>query len=193
MNKHETQELPTKGTYNVTFLIVSLFIAILGSIIGIQLISQLGITPNTSIIGALIAMVIARIPLRWFMQFRNIHNQNLIQTTISAATFGAANSLLLPIGVPWALGMPELVWPMLVGAGIALLIDVYVLYRLFDSKLFGSHEIWPVGVATAEALKAGDEGGKKAGLLGLGVLGGTIGTHFGVSMSAFGVAFIGNI
>ena len=193
MDDTPVQAPPTGRTYNVTFLIVSLLIAVFGSIIGIQLITQLGITPNTSIIGALVAMVIARIPLRWFLQFRNIHNQNLIQTTISAATFGAANSLLIPIGVPWALGMPDLVWPMLAGAGIALLIDVYVLYRVYDSSLFGASEIWPAGVATAEALKAGDQGGKKAGLLGLGILGGAVGTHLGISMSAFGVAFIGNI
>ncbi|WP_025105340.1 OPT/YSL family transporter [Microbacterium paraoxydans] len=180
-------------TFNITFVIISAVVAVFGSIIGIQLITTLGISPNTSIIGALIAMIVARIPIRWFLQFRNIHNQNLVQTTISAATFGAANSLLIPIGIPYALGMPNLVWPMLIGAGIALAIDVFVLYKLFDSKLFGANEIWPSGVATAEALKAGDEGGKKAGLLGVGILGGLVGSHFGVSMSAFGVAFIGNI
>lgn len=187
-----TTEVPQKS-FNLTFMIVSAGVAIFGSIIGIQLITSLGITPNTSIIGVLIAIIIARIPIRWFLQFRNIHNQNLIQTTISASTFGAANSLMIPIGIPYVLGMPELIWPMLFGAGFALAVDVFVLYKLFDSKLFGSNEIWPVGVASAEALKAGDQGGKKAKLLGLGILGGAAGTHFGVPMSAFGVAFIGNI
>lgn len=187
-----TTEVPQKS-FNLTFLFVSVGMAVFGSIIGIQLITTLGITPNTSIIGVLIAIIIARIPLRWFLQFRNIHNQNLIQTTISAGTFGAGNSLLIPIGIPYVLGMPELIWPMLFGAGFALAVDVFVLYKLFDSKLFGSNEIWPVGVASAEALKAGDSGGKKAKLLGVGILGGAVGSHFGVSMSAFGVAFIGNI
>lgn len=188
-----TSQRKQQRTFNVTFVIVSVFVAVFGSIIGLQLITTLGISPNTSIIGALIAMIIARIPIRWFLQFRNIHSQNLVQTTVSAATFGAANSLLIPIGIPYALGMTYLVWPMLIGSGIALAIDVFVLYKLFDSKLFGANEIWPSGVATAEALKAGDQGGKKAGLLGLGILGGLVGSHFGVSMSAFGVAFIGNI
>ncbi|GAB3049813.1 OPT/YSL family transporter [Sediminivirga luteola] len=187
-----TTTVPQKS-FNFTFVVVSAGVAVLGSIIGIQLITSLGITPNTSIIGVLIAIIIARIPIRWFLQFRNIHNQNLIQTTISAATFGAANSLMIPIGIPYVLGMPELVWPMLFGAGFALAVDVFVLYKLFDSKLFGSNEAWPVGVASAEALRAGDQGGKKAKLLGLGILGGAAGAHFGVSMSAFGVAFIGNI
>jgi uncharacterized oligopeptide transporter (OPT) family protein len=33
-------------------------LAIFGAIIGIQLILQLGVTPNTSIIGALVAMIV---------------------------------------------------------------------------------------------------------------------------------------
>jgi len=180
-------------TFNVSFILFSALIAVIGSIIGMQLITNLGITPNTSIIGALIAMIIARIPMQMFYKYKSLENQNLIQTTISAATFGAANSLLIPIGLPFVMGMPELIVPMLIGAGIALFVDVFVLYRVFDSKLFSAKEIWAPGVATAEALKAGDEGGQKAKYLGLGIVGGIIGSHFGVSMSAFGVAFIGNI
>src|SRR5699024_12192872 len=60
-------------------------------------------------------------------------------------------------------------------------------------KLFSASETWPSGVATAEAIKAGDQGGAKAKYLGLGIAGGMVGSHFGISMSAFGVAFIGNI
>src|SRR5699024_2297759 len=106
-----------------------------------QLITTLGITPNTSIIGALIAMLIARITLQMFNKYRSLENQNLVQTTISAATFGAANSLLIPIGLPFVMGMPELIIPMLIGAGIALFIDVFILYKVFDSKLFGANEV----------------------------------------------------
>ncbi len=179
--------------FDLSFIIFSIIIAAFGAIIGMQLITSLGITPNTSIIGALIAMMIARIPMKLFYKYRSLENQNLVQTTISAATFGAANSLLIPIGLPYVLGMPELIVPMLIGAGIALFIDVFILYKVFDSKLFGSNEPWPPGIATAEALKAGDEGGSKAKYLGFGILGGLVGSHFGIAMSAFGVAFIGNI
>lgn len=189
----DTAERKNTWASNTIFVVVSALVAVFGSIIGVQLIAQLGITPNTSIIGVLVAIIIARIPLGWFRQFRDIHTQNLVQTTMSAATFGAANSLLLPIGIPYALGMPNLVWPMLIGSGIALAIDVFIFYKVFDSRLFSANESWPVGVATAEALKAGDSGGKKAGLLGLGILLGLAGSYLGVSMSAFGVAFIGNI
>ncbi|WP_404455366.1 OPT/YSL family transporter [Virgibacillus necropolis] len=180
-------------TFDPAFIIFSILIAIFGAIIGMQLITTLGITPNTSIIGALVAILIARIPMQMFYKYRSLENQNLVQTTISAATFGAANSLLIPIGLPYVMGMPELIIPMLIGAGIALLIDSLILYKVFDTKLFGADETWPPGVATAEALKAGDEGGSKAKFLGLGIFGGMIGSHLGISMSAFGVAFIGNI
>ncbi|MDQ0252799.1 putative oligopeptide transporter (OPT) family protein [Evansella vedderi] len=179
--------------FDFSFVIFSILIAIVGAIIGMQIITTLGITPNTSIIGALVAMLIARIPMQIFYRYRALENQNLIQTTISSATFGAANSLLIPIGLPFVLGRPDLIIPMLIGAGIALIIDALILYKVFDSKLFGANETWPPGVATAEALKAGDQGGKKAKYLGLGIAGGIAGAWAGIPMSAFGVAFIGNI
>ncbi|GGA91359.1 OPT/YSL family transporter [Ornithinibacillus halotolerans] len=180
-------------TFDLSFIVFSILISVFGAIIGMQLITSLGITPNTSIIGALIAMLIARIPMQIFYKYRSLENQNLVQTSISAATFGAANSLLIPVGIPYVMGLPELIVPMLIGAGMALLIDAFVLYKVFDTKFFGADETWPPGVATAEALKAGDEGGKKAKILGVGILGGLAGSYLGISMSAFGVAFIGNI
>jgi uncharacterized oligopeptide transporter (OPT) family protein len=49
-------------------------------------------------------------------------------------------------------------------------------------------------VAAAEAIKAGDEGGRKLWLLGGGIAVGAAGDAlFGIPMSAFGVAFIGNV
>lgn len=65
----------------VVFMLVLL--SILGAIIGIELLTSLGVTPK-SIIGALIAMIIGRIPLKALGHFRSIHVQNLAQTTISA-------------------------------------------------------------------------------------------------------------
>ncbi|WP_126428781.1 OPT/YSL family transporter [Brevibacillus marinus] len=167
--------------------------SIVGAIIGMQLIVSLGISANTAIIGALLAMVIARIPIGIFRKYRSIHRQNLIQTAISSATFGAANSLLIPIGIPFVMGKPELILPMLIGAALAMFVDALILYRLFDSKIFPASGTWPPGVATAESIIAGDQGGKRAGLLGIGAAGGILGSYLGIPMSAFGVAFIGNI
>ncbi|WP_042354196.1 OPT/YSL family transporter [Bacillus rubiinfantis] len=167
--------------------------AVVGAIIGVQLITSLGISANTSIIGAIFAMLIARIPIQAFLKFKSVHRQNLVQSSISAATFGAASSLLLPIGIPYVLGLKELVLPLFIGVTLAMFLDAILLYKFFDTKVFPAKEAWPPGIATAEAIKAGDEGGKRAKLLSIGIAIGIIGSVIKIPMSAFGVAFIGNI
>src|SRR5438309_3230243 len=186
----EPQHPSTFAPATFVFLIV---LCLFGAVIGVQLILQLGITPNTSIIGALVAMLLARVPGAIFARYRSIHVQNLAQSAISAATFGAANSLLLPIGVPFLLGRSDLILPMLIGAALSMLLDAYLLYRMFDTRIFPATGTWPPGVAAAEAIKAGDVGGRKAALLGAGILVGVFGSWLKIPMSAFGVAFIGNI
>jgi uncharacterized oligopeptide transporter (OPT) family protein len=194
----ETPPGPTTERSPVSFfepllMLVSIGLSVLGAIIGMQLIVTLGISANTSIIGALIAIVFSRIPLAITRRFRVLERQNLVQTAISSATFGAANSLMIPLGVPFAMGMPELVTPMMIGSIAAMLIDGAMLYNLFGSKIFPVTGTWPAGIATAEAIWAGDRGGRKAAFLGLGVATGVAGALLGVPMSAFGVAFIGNL
>ncbi|PVY76751.1 putative oligopeptide transporter (OPT) family protein [Cupriavidus alkaliphilus] len=174
-------------------LLVSVGLSVFGAMIGMQLIVSLGISANTSIIGALIAIVFSRIPLEVTRRFRVLERQNLVQTAISSATFGAANSLMIPIGVPYAMGMPELATPMLIGAVIAMFVDGAMLYFLFGSKIFPATGTWPAGIATAEAIWAGDRGGRKAAFLGLGIAVGVGGAWLGVPMSAFGAAFLGNL
>lgn len=176
-------------------------LCVLGAIIGTELITTLGITTNTALIGALAGMALARLPLAMFSHYKSTHMQNLAQSAISAATFGAGNALLLPIGIPFVLGRMDLVGPMMLGVFLAMLVDGYLLYRMFDSEVFPAEAAWPPGVAAAEAIKAGDEGGRKGlvllGGLGVGILG-SIGVLSSIGlpavpMSAFGVAFIGNI
>jgi hypothetical protein len=53
---------------------------------------QLGVTPNTSIVGTLVAMILARVPLALFARYRSIHVQNLAQSAISAATSHPADA-----------------------------------------------------------------------------------------------------
>lgn len=190
-NKHNEPKHPR--IFEPVALILTSVTAIFGAIIGMQIITTLGVTPNTSIIGALIAMLIARIPITIFKKYKSIHRQNLVQTSISSATFGAANSLLIPIGIPFLMGNTELIIPMLIGAALAMFVDAAVLYKLFDSKLFPAKGTWAPGAATAEAILAGDKGGKRAGLLGVGTGIGILGAFLHIPMSAFGVAFIGNI
>jgi len=195
-SRDAVQTVPARvhpSLFEPTTLILISVLCVFGAIIGMQLLVSLGITANTSLIGALAAMALARVPLAALARYRSIHVQNLAQSAISSATFGAGNSLLLPIGIPFVLGRPDLVLPMLAGVFLAMLLDAYLLYRMFDSKIFPATGAWPPGVAAAEAIRAGDEGGRKAVLMGIGVAVGALGSWFKIPMSAFGVAFIGNI
>ena len=170
-------------------------LCVIGAVIGVQLIVTLGITANTSLIGAIAGMALARIPLKVFLRYRSVHVQNLAQSAISAATFGAGNALMLPIGIPFVLGRPDLVPALFAGVFLAMLLDGYLLYRMFDSEVFPATGAWPPGAAAAEAIRAGDEGGRKAAVLGAGIVVGIAGNWLiaPAVMSAFGVAFIGNV
>lgn len=178
---------------NPSNLLLLAVLGVIGAIIGVELLVRVGVTPNTSIVGALAAMFCARVPLRFFRAYRSVHVQNLAQSAISAATFGAANSLLLPIAIPFLFGREDLVAPMLAGVALGMLLDGYMLYRLFNTSVFPASGAWPHGVAAAEAIKAGDQGGKQARLLGAGIVMGLTGSWLGIPMSAFGTAFIGNV
>lgn len=173
-------------------LVVSVLLSLLGAVIGVHLITTLGISANTSVIGAVIAMLIGRFSFLGLNKFRDPHRQNILQTGISTATFAAANGLLAPIAIPYALGMPELVWPMLIGCALGILIDVFILYRAFGSKFMPASGAWPPGVAAAETIKAGAEGGKRALVLVGGAAVGVVGSLFSLPMAAAGVALIGN-
>ncbi|MEV0012078.1 OPT/YSL family transporter [Streptomyces sp. NPDC051840] len=175
-------------------LVLSVVVSVFGAVVGIQVLTTLGITPSTSLIGALVAMTLARIPLAVFRHYRSAHVQNLVQTSISSATFGAANSLFLPIGIPFVFGLHDMVVPMLIGVSCALLWDAWLLYQMYDTPAFAASNPWPVGIAAAEAIKAGDEGGRRAAILGGGLATGILGAWlFALPMSAFGVAMIGGV
>lgn len=192
MAKEITQEVHPH-VMEPSMVLVNVVLSFFGAVIGLQIITTLGVTPNTSIIGVLVALIISRVPISAFVKFRNIHRQNMAQTAISSATFGAANSLLLPIAIPYVLGRADLVWPMLIGATLGMSIDMCMLYWLFDSKAFPGKAAWPAGIAAAEAIKAGDKGGKQAMLLLWGIVGGVVGSFFKIPMSALGITMIANM
>jgi hypothetical protein len=102
-SERRASDQPHPSTFSPATFALLIVLAIFGAIIGIQLILQLGVTPNTSIIGALVGMILARIPLTLFARYRSVHVQNLAQSNI-----GAANSLLVPIGVPFLLDRGDL-------------------------------------------------------------------------------------
>ncbi|MCX4734038.1 OPT/YSL family transporter [Streptomyces sp. NBC_01363] len=174
-------------------LVILVVLAAVGAIIGIDLVSELGISANTSVVGALVAMLIGRIPLGFLRRMRSVHRQNLAQSAISAATFASANALLTSVAVPYVFGRKDLVWPMLAGAFIGLIVDAWVLYRAFGSRLLPADAAWPPGTAAAETIKAGDRGGRRALILAGGTAVGLAETLFSLPLSAAGVAFLGNV
>ena len=178
---------------NPAILVLNIILSILGAIIGLELIVRVGISTNTSIIGALFAIILSRIPIAFFKKYRNIHAQNLVQTAISGATFSAANSLILPIGIPYLMGEPQLVIPMLVGVLLATIIDATILYKTFDTPMFPAEEPWPPGIASAETILAVVNKGKKAMLLLVGMGIGIVGKAFGIPTDLLGVTWIGDM
>lgn len=186
-------KLPHPRTFEPGTLFIIILTSMLGAIIGMELVVRLGITANTSIIGALIAVLIGFIPMKIFEGFKNIHRQNLIESAISAATFGAGNVLLLAMGVIWLLGGEKhIVISMFIGAAIGMIVDATMIYWLFDTPVFAANEAWPPGVATSETILAVASGGKRALILIATGIVGAIGQSLKIPMDVFGIAWIGN-
>ena len=82
---------------------------------------------------------------------------------------------------------------MLGGAAVGMLIDLMMLYWFFDSRLFPGSEAWPQGIAAAESIIAGDQGGRGAKLLVAGGAAGILGSLAGIPAAALGITFMGNI
>ena len=175
-----------------SILILNLLLSAVGAIIGLELIVRTGVTANTSIFGALFAIILSRIPVKILQKYRSVHSQNLVQTAISGATFSAANCLILPIGIPVVMGRSDLMFPMLVGVLLATLIDATILYKTFDTEMFPAEGPWPPGVAAAETIMAVVEKGKKAMLLLVGIAMGVGGKMVGIPMDLLGVSWFGN-
>lgn len=196
-NPSPNDKIETKRKHPSLFdlgtLLLIIILSALGAIVGLELITRVGTTPNTSVIGAMVAIIIAQVPIAIFKKFKDINNQNLVQTAISGATFSAANGLLLPISIIFLMGETRLIWPMLIGASLAVITDATILYSSFDSDAFPAEAPWPSGIATAEAIKSAQEKGKSGLILLSGLVAGAVGKFNGIPMDLFGVAFIGNM
>lgn len=181
------------SAWNPAIMLMNILVSVIGAIVGLELIARLGISTNTSIIGALFAIIIARIPLKILKRFKDINTQNLVQTAMSGSTFAASNGIFLSIGIPFLLGRQDLVIPMLIGAALAVAIDATVLYLVFDTEMFPAKAAWAPGIAAAEAMLAVAEKGRKSVILMVGMAGGVVGKIFGIPTDILGVAWIGNI
>lgn len=179
--------------FDPVILVVTMLASCLGAIIGLELITRVGVNQNTSIIGALIAVVLSMIPGKVFRRFKNVHAQNLVQTSISGASYAAANAMILPIGIPVLMGRPDLLIPVLIGVTLATIVDGFLIYKVFDSPMFAATNPFPSGIATSETILALANRGKRSLLLFVGMGAGVAGKALGIPMDLFGVSWFGNV
>lgn len=168
-------------------LLVSVLVTVFVALVCMTIMGRLGIVPNTSIIGALVAITLGR---TLASNFRSLDRQNLVQTMTSGGGFGAGNAIFVPVATVFLMGRVDLTVPILVGAGFGALVSVWMIGKIYDSPPFPASYPWPPGVATSAAIIAGDEGGKKGRELLVGLSAGILGGVFKIPMAGFGIAFI---
>jgi len=173
--------------------ILGIILAILSAAICMQIMGQFGTAPNTSLIGAVLVMIVARVPLIAVKKFRNLERQNYVLSMASAAGFASANCGFVAIAAMYMIGRSDLIIPMALGTLIGSVISVFITGQVFDSKIFPAKGAWPMGVAVASTIKAGDEGGKKGFELLQGLAIGAVASFLGLPAAGVGVAFIANM
>lgn len=94
------------------------------------------------------------------------------------ADFAASNCGLTAIAILFVLGETNAILPMALGCLFGTAASIFVVGQLYDSSIFPAEESWAPGIATAEVLEAGDEGGSKAKRIIEGIVVGMVGSHF---------------
>ena len=196
MKQHKSGRNPNPDKYisikEPGILILGLLLSVLSAAICMQIMGQFGTTPNTSLIGVALVMVVARLPLAAAQRFRDTQRQNYVLSIASSAGFTAANCGFVAIATMMVLGRSDLVVPVTIGALVGSVITVYTTGKIFDSKIFPVDGAWPMGKAVATTIEAGDEGGKKGWQLFQGMLVGGVAGALGIPAAGVGIAFIAN-
>ena len=169
---------------------IGTILAVLSAIVCMQILGKVGVSANTSILGAIFAMLVSRIPATSMKGFKNLERQNYIQTISSGAGFAASNCGLTAIAILFVLGETNAILPMALGCLFGTAASIFVVGQLYDSSIFPAEESWAPGIATAEVLEAGDEGGSKAKRIIEGIVVGMVGSHFKLPVAAVGITFI---
>ncbi|MBK0018750.1 OPT family oligopeptide transporter [Kosakonia sp. S42] len=188
--KKPTQSNDHPRTLTLFILAVMLPSSVVGAVVGVQLITTIGVVPATSLLGVMATMAFARIPYCAFKTLRNPHTQNLIQTAVSSASFGAAISLIAPLGLPHIMGLSHWIPVLLMCSSAAMVWDALLLYRVFGSSAFPASAPWPLGEATAEMIATGTSGTHKSGGLMAGAAVGMAGALAGLPVTAVGISLL---
>ena len=174
-------------------LVLGIFLAVLSAAICMQIMGQLGTAPNTSLIGAVLVMIVARLPMMFAKKFKNLERQNYVLSIASSAGFTAANCGFVAVATIFIMGRNDLILPIAFGALTGGMISVFSMGRLFDSKIFPARGSWPMGKAVATTIKAGDAGGKKSFELLQGLAVGAAASFLGIPAAGVGIVFIANM
>ena len=150
---------------------------------------RLGITPNTAVIGVIVAISLGR--TAW-PAFRSPERQVMVETATSAGGFAGANIALVSLAVLHLLGLQRLVLPLVGGIAAGMALDIALAARLFGGRAFPADGPWPDGEAVGRVIQAGDEGGTLARQLLQGIVAGAAGRALNWPMAGVGIAFIGN-
>jgi len=177
------------GAFERPAIFFYLAFAALSAAICSQINVQLGVTPNTAVVGVLVAIAAGRSGVR---AFRSPERQVMVETATSAGGFAGANIALVSLATLYLLGLEHLWLPLVVGISLGMAIDIWLAYRLFGTRAFPAEGAWPDGEAVGRLIQAGDEGGRMARQLLQGVVAGAAGRLVSLPGAGIGIAFIGN-
>ncbi len=170
-------------------IIVYLLLAAASAAVCAQINLRIGVTPNTAVIGVIVAISLGR--TAWPL-FRSPERQVMVETATSAGGFAGANIALVSLAVLHLLGLERLVLPLVGGVAAGMVLDIALAARLFGGRAFPAEAPWPDGEAVGRAIQAGDEGGTLARQLLQGIAAGMVGRALNWPMAGVGIAFIGN-
>jgi uncharacterized oligopeptide transporter (OPT) family protein len=159
------------------------------AVICAQINVHLGVTPNTAVVGVLVAIAASRSVLP---MFRSPERQVMVETATSAGGFAGANIALISLAALYLLGLERLALPLVAGIATGMAIDIWLAYRLFGTRAFPADGPWPDGEAIGRMIQAGDEGGRLARQLLQGIGVGIVARLFSLPAAGVGIAFIGN-
>ena len=160
MTEHRTNSTQKQriSSFEPGTMFLGTILAVLSAIVCMQILGKVGVSANTSILGAIFAMLVSRIPTKAMRNFKNLERQNYIQTISSGAGFAASNCGLTAIAIVFVMGETKTILPMALGCLFGTAVSIFVVGKLYDSSIFPAEEAWAPGIATAEVLEAGDEG-----------------------------------
>jgi len=180
---------PVPRAFEWPALAFYLLLAAVSAAVCAQINLRLGITPNTAVIGVIVAIAIGR--SAWPL-FRSPERQVMVETATSAGGFAGANIALVSLAVLYLLDLQRLVLPLVAGISAGMVLDIALAARLFGGRAFPAEGPWPDGEAVGRVIQAGDEGGTLARQLLQGIAAGAIGRFLSWPMAGVGIAFIGN-